>query len=114
MPRHLEARRQWLQQEGVTQVAMASTGVFWKPVLNRLEEHIEQVMVVNAQHVKNVPGRKTDVRDAEWIAPLLQCGRLRPSFVPQRAMRERRELTRHRAALALQRAAVAHRIHKVL
>lgn len=114
MTRHLEALRQWLHQEGVTHVAMESTGVFWKPVMNLLEEHFEQVMVVNAQHVKNVPGRKTDVRDAEWIAQLLQCGLLRPSFVPERAQRERRELTRHRAALAQQRAAVANRIHKVL
>jgi transposase len=114
MTRNLHARREWLRREGVTHVAMESTGVFWKPVMNLLEGHFEQVMVVNAQHVKNVPGRKTDIRDAEWIAQLLQCGLLRPSFVPARAQRQRRDLTRHRATLAEERTAVANRIHKVL
>jgi transposase len=114
MTRNLRALREWLQHEGVTRVAMESTGVFWKPVVNLLEGHFEQVMVVNAQHVKNVPGRKTDIRDAEWIAQLLQCGLLRPSFVPERVTRQRRDLTRHRATLAAQRAAVANRLHKVL
>jgi transposase len=114
MTRNLHALREWLRREGVTHVAMESTGVFWKPVMNLLEGHFEQVMVVNAQHVKNVPGRKTDIRDAEWIAQLLQCGLLRPSFVPARAQRQRRDLTRHRATLAEERTAVANRIHKVL
>lgn len=114
MTRNLRALQEWLSGEGVTHVAMESTGVFWKPIVNILEGHFHQVMVVNAQHVKNVPGRKTDVRDAEWIAQLLQCGLLTPSFVPARDTRERRDLTRHRSKLAQQRASVANRIHKVL
>lgn len=114
MTRNLLALREGLRSEGVTHVAMESTGVFWKPVVNLLEGHFEQVMVVNAQHVKNVPGRKTDVKDAEWIAQLLQCGLLTPSFVPDRATREQRDLARHRAILARQRAAVANRLHKLL
>ena len=114
MTRNLRAMQEWLSSEGVTHIAMESTGVFWKPIFNILDGHFEQVMVVNAQHVKNVPGRKTDVKDAEWIAQLLQCGLLRPSFVPERGTRERRDLTRHRSKLAGQRASVANRIHKVL
>jgi transposase len=73
----------WLADPGVRQVAMESTGVYWKPVYNLLEPHFE-VMLVNAQHIKQVPGRKTDVRDCQWIAQLLQHGLLRPSFVPPR------------------------------
>jgi transposase len=114
MTRHLVALREWLRQAEVTHVAMESTGVFWKPVYNVLEGHFAQVVLVNAQHVKNVPGRKTDVGDAEWIAQLLQCGLLRASFVPARGLRELRELTRHRTQLTQQQAAVANRIHKVL
>jgi transposase len=113
MTADLEALRAWLLQAGVTHVAMESTGVFWKPVFNVLEGHME-VWLVNAQHIKKVPGRKTDVKDAEWIAQLLQCGLLRPSFVPERAQRELRDLTRHRTKLVQQRSAVVNRVQKVL
>lgn len=114
MTRNLVALRDWLKAEGVTHVAMESTGVFWKPVVNILEGAFEQVMVVNAQHIKKVPGRKTDVIDAQWIAQLLQCGLLKASFVPDRSQRELRDLTRSRTKLTQQQAAVANRIHKVL
>jgi len=105
--------RQWLVELKVTHVAMESTGVYWQPVFNLLEGHF-QVWVVNAQHIKKVPGRKTDMKDAEWIAQLLQCGLLRPSFVPERAQRELRELTRHLTKLVQQRNSVDNRIQKVL
>lgn len=114
MTRNLLALRGWLKTAGVTHVAMESTGVFWKPVVNILEGHFEQVLVVNAQHIKKVPGRKTDVSDAEWIAQLMQCGLLKASFVPDRSQRELRDLTRSRTKLTQQHAAVANRIHKVL
>jgi transposase len=114
MTGNLEALLRWLEEAGVTHVAMESTGVFWKPVYNILEGHFKQVMVVNAQHIKRVPGRKTDVTDSEWIAQLLQCGLLKPSFVPDRTLRNLRDLTRSRTKLAQQQAAVANRIHKVL
>lgn len=103
----------WLSEQGVTCVAMESTGVYWKPVHNLLEDDFE-VMVVNARHIKNVPGRKTDVKDAEWIASLLRLGLLRASFVPDRAQRELRELTRYRRSLIEERSRVANRIQKVL
>lgn len=105
--------RQWLAQEQVTHAAMESTGVYWQPVFNILEGHFE-VWVVNAQHIKKVPGRKTDMKDAEWIAQLLQCGLLKPSFVPDRQQRELRDLTRQQTKLLQQRSAVANRIQKVL
>lgn len=85
--------RHWLKAVGVTHVAMESTGIYWKPIFNVLEGHLE-VLLVNAQHLKAVPGRKTDVKDAEWIADLLQHGLLRPSFVPPGWQREVRDLTR--------------------
>jgi len=112
--RHLEALRAWLQAEHVTHVAMESTGVFWKPVYNCLEDHFAQVLLVNAQHIKQVPGRKTDVKDSEWIAQLLQFGLLRGSFVPARAQRDLRDLTRHRTTLVQERNRVVNRLHKVL
>lgn len=105
--------RYWLAQEQVTHVAMESTGVYWQPIFNILEGHFE-VWVVNAQHIKKVPGRKTDMKDAEWIAQLLQCGLLKPSFVPDREQRELRDLTRQQTKLVQQRDAVANRIQKVL
>jgi transposase len=105
--------RQWLAEEAVTRVAMESTGVYWQPVFNVLEGHFE-VWVVNAQHIKKVPGRKTDMKDAEWIAQLLQCGLLRPSFVPDRQQRELRDLTRQQTKLVQQRNAADNRIQKVL
>src|SRR5947209_19193181 len=105
--------RTFLKDSGVTHVAMDSTGSFWKPIFNILEWHLE-VLVVNAQHLKAVPGRKTDVKDAEWIADLLQHGLLRPSFVPPAPQRELRELTRYRSSLIADRARVINRLQKVL
>ncbi|MBM2803765.1 MAG: family transposase [Deltaproteobacteria bacterium] len=105
--------RQWLAEAQVTHVAMESTGVYWQPVFNLLEGHFE-AWLVNAQHIKKVPGRKTDMKDAEWIAQLLQCGLLRPSLVPERKQRELRDLTRQRTKLVQQRNAVNNRIQKVL
>src|SRR6201981_252187 len=96
--------REWLQASGVTHVAMESTGVYWKPVFNLLEDHGMELLVVNARHVKAVPGRKTDVKDAEWLAGLLQHGLLKASFIPDRESRERRELVRYRRSLVEQRA----------
>ena len=113
MTRDLLALSDWLAAEGVTHVAMESTGVFWKPIYNILEGQFE-ILLVNARHVKNVPGRKTDVKDCEWIAQLLQCGLLRASFIPPKPQRELRDLTRTRTQLTREMAAVANRIHKVL
>ena len=92
---------------------MESTGVFGRPVFNVLHDRCE-VLVVNAQHIKAVPGRKTDVKDAEWIAELLQYGLLRGSFIPSQAQRELRDLTRHRTTLVQERARVINRLQKVL
>ena len=103
----------WLAREGVTHVAMESTGEYWKPVWNILEDQFE-TLLVNAQHIKQVPGRKTDVKDSEWIAQLPQHGLLRGSFVPPAPQRELRELTRQRTQLMHQKASVANRIQKVL
>ena len=108
----LLALADWLAGAGVIHVAMGSTGVYWKPVSHLLEGRFE-VLLVNAQHIKQVPGRKTDVRDCEWIAQLLQHGLLRASFVPPAPIRELRDLTRHRVQLVQERAAVANRIQKV-
>ncbi len=105
--------RQWLTDLGVTHVAMESTASYWKPIFNMLEGHLN-VLVINAQHVKAVPGRKTDVKDAEWIADLLQHGLLRPSFVPPAAQRELRELTRYRMSLSEERARLINRLQKTL
>jgi transposase len=113
MTRNLLALSDWLRAEGVTHVAMESTGVFWKPIYNILEGQFE-ILLVNARHIKNVPGRKTDVKDCEWIAQLLQCGLLRASFIPPKPQRELRDLTRMRTQLTGEMAAVANRIHKVL
>src|SRR5438128_12640215 len=103
----------WLRECGVTHVAMESTGVYWKPVWNILEGQFE-VLLVNAQHIKAVPGRKTDQKDSEWIADLLQHGLLRGSFVPPRETRELRDLTRYRVSLAEECNRIANRIQKVL
>ena len=105
--------KDWLSEYKVTQVAMESTGVFWKPIYNLLEDDFE-VMIVNAQHIKAVPGRKTDVKDAEWIADLLRHGLVRASFVPDREQRELREVVRYRRGLIQQRADLINRIQKVL
>jgi transposase len=103
----------WLLAASVPLIAMESTGVYWKPVFNILEGHV-RVLLVNAEHVKQVEGRKTDVKDCAWIAQLLQHGLLRPSFVPERPVRDLRDLTRQRAQLTGERSAAANRIQKVL
>jgi len=103
----------WLRGHGVTEVAMESTGVYWRPVYAGLETRV-RVMLVNARHVKMVPGRKTDVRDCEWLAQLLECGLLRASFVPPRAVRDLRDLTRLRKALIRERGHQVTRIEKTL
>ena len=113
MTRDILALADWLATGEVTHVAMESTGVYWKPIYNILEGRFE-ILLVNARHVKHVPGRKTDVKDCQWLAQLLQCGLLRGSFVPDRPQREMRDLTRHRSQLVHQAAAVANRIHKIL
>jgi transposase len=104
----------WLVAAGCTHVAMESTGSFWKPPYNLLEGVVEQVLVVNAAHIKQVPGRKTDVKDAEWIADLLRHGLLRASFIPDRPQRALRELTRYRTSLIRERSAEVNRLQKVL
>jgi transposase len=103
----------WLQQAGCTHVAMESTGVYWKPIYNILEGHLE-VVVVNAQHLKGVPGRKTDVLDADWLAECFQLGLLKASFIPPAPVRELRDLTRYRTSLIRERARTANRLQKVL
>ena len=96
----------WLTRSGVTQVAMESTGVFWKPLWNLLEDRFA-LLLVNAQHVKAVPGRKTDAKDCAWLADLRRHGLLKASFVPDRPARELRELSRYRSALIEERAAMS-------
>lgn len=113
MTRQLEAMAEWLAGEGVTHVAMESTGVYGKPIYNILEGRFT-ILLVNARHRKQVPGRKTDVKDCQWIAQLLQHGLLRGSFVPPRGQRELRELTRHRTQLVGEKTRIANRIHKTL
>lgn len=103
----------WLAEERVTHVAMEGTGVYWKPVYNLLEDSFA-LLLANARHIKAVPGRKTDVRDCEWIADLLRHGLIRGSFVPDRPQREIRELTRYRTSLIRERTAEANRLQKSL
>ncbi len=103
----------WLQQCGVTHVAMESTAIYWRPVFNVLEE-AHTIILVNAQHIKAVPGRKTDVRDAEWLADLLRHGLLQPSFIPPAPIRNLRDLTRYRKTLIGERTQEINRLHKVL
>ena len=105
----------WLVEQGVTHVAMESTGVYWKPVFHALCEAEEiEVLLVNARHVKNVPGRKTDVKDSAWLARLLECGLLRGSFVPPKDIAAIRELTRYRKKLIESRTSELQRLSKVL
>jgi transposase len=111
--RELVSLREWLLSEGCTHVAMESTGVYWKPVYVILEGAF-QIVVANAQQVKKVPGRKTDVKDAEWIADLLCHGLLRSSFVPPKPIRELRDLTRYRRKLVESQAAERNRLLKLL
>lgn len=104
----------WIKSKGCTHVAMESSGVYWKPIYNLLETEDIEAMVVNARHIKNVPGRKTDVKDAEWIAELLQHGLLNNSFIPDREQRELRELIRYRKSLIGERSREVNRLQKVL
>lgn len=110
----IKALAAWLHEQAIGVVAMESTGVYWKPLYNLLEQGGLELLVVNAQHMKAVPGRKTDVKDAEWIADLLRHGLLRGSFIPDRAQRELRELAAYRHSLIEERAREANRIQKVL
>lgn len=105
---------EWLLAGGVSHVAMESSGVYWKPVYNLLEDQGMELLVVNARHVKAVPGRKTDMKDAEWLAELLQHGLLKGSLIPDRQGRERRELVRYRRSLVEQRAHLVQRMQKLL
>jgi len=105
--------KEWLQENGITHVAMESTGVYWKPVFNILEDRLE-VILVNARHVKNVPGRKTDVQDSEWLCKLLRSGLVKGSFIPPRDIRELRDLTRHKRKLIQAITAEKQRVEKVL
>ena len=113
MTADLLALSDWLAAAGVTQVALESTGVYWRPIWNILETRF-QMLLVNARHIKQVPGRKTDVKDSEWIAELLQHGLLKGSFIPPAPQRALRELTRQRTQLMRQKATVSNRIQKVL
>src|SRR5450432_4164370 len=109
----LIALRDWLKQDGCVLVAMESTGVYWKPVYEMLEDHFE-LMVANARHIKNVPGRKTDVKDCEWISDLARYGLICRSFVPPQDIRDLRELNRYRRKLAQVQTGERNRLIKVL
>jgi transposase len=109
----LVALREWLQAYGVTHVALESTGVYWKPVYYMLEDAFT-LLLINMQELKRVPGRKTDVKDSEWLAQLLECGLLRSSFVPPPPIRELRDLTRYRVQQVRDRAREVNRLCKVL
>ena len=105
--------RDWLTESGCTHAAIESTGVYWKPVFNILESAVE-VILINPEHARALRGRKTDVKDSEWLADLLRHGLLRPSFIPPLEIRELRELTRYRESLVREQSAVANRIQKVI
>lgn len=109
----LLALSDWLTEAGCTHAAVESTGVYWKPVFDILEGSLE-VVLVNARHARAVPGRKTDVRDCEWLADLLRHGLLRPSFIPPPEIRELRELTRYRQTLVREQTALANRVQKLI
>ena len=111
--RELREMRDWMKAAGCTLVAMESTGVYWKPIHAELEGHFE-IIVGNAHHIKNVPGRKTDVKDCDWIADLARHGLIASSFVPPRAIRDLRDLTRYRRKLVQTRAAERNRLIKLL
>jgi transposase len=113
MTRDLLACKDWLESEDCTYVAMESSGVYWKPVFNILEDSME-VILANARHIKNVPGRKTDVKDCEWIAQLLRHGLIKGSFIPPKPIRELRDLTRYRRKLIQTKSSELNRIHKLL
>lgn len=109
----LEELRDWLVQQGCSHAGMEATGVYWKPVYNVLETKLS-LLVANAEHIKAVPGRKTDVKDAEWIAELVRHGLVRASFIPERDQRDLRELTRYRTALTQDRSRAVNRLQKTL
>lgn len=109
----LEQLIQWLRQSKITHVAMESTGVYWKPVYYVLEGHFD-IILVNARHIKNVPGHKTDKKDSEWIAQLLLSGLLKRSFIPKAETRELRALYRHRKKLINQRSREKNRLQNIL
>jgi transposase len=111
--RDLQRLREWLEEQGVTHVAMEATGVLWKPVCHELEDGFE-TLLVNARHVKMIPGRKTDVADAAWLAQLLECGLLRGSFIPPPPIRRLRDLTRYRKRLVQDRTREGQRVEKIL
>ena len=113
MTADLIALREWLQAYGVTHVALESTGVYWKPVYYILEGAFE-LLLINMRNLKHVPGRKTDVKDSEWLAQLLECGLLRGSFVPPIPIRELRDITRYRVQQTRERSREVNRLHKVL
>ncbi len=112
--RSLTELKDWLLGNGVTHVAMESTGVYWKPVYHVLEHTSIKVWIVNARHIKYVPGHKTDKRDSAWICKLLLAGLLKPSYIPPRKQRELRDLTRYRTKLIQQAASEKNRINRVL
>lgn len=114
MTRDLLGFTEWITDNGCTHVAMESTGVYWKPIYNLLEASDLEVLVVNAKHIKAVPGRKTDVKDAEWIGDLLRHGLLQGSYIPDRDQRELRELIRYRKSLIQERSREINRMQKVL
>lgn len=109
----LEALKQWLKRNGITHIALESTGVYWKPIFNILEEEFE-ILLVNARHIKHVPGRKTDVSDSEWICKLLRAGLLKGSFIPPKDIRELRDLTRYEQKLTQAISSEKNRIQKIL
>ncbi|MGB7919403.1 MAG: IS110 family transposase, partial [Desulfobacterales bacterium] len=113
MTQDLLACRDWLISEGCTHAVVESTGVYWKPLFNVLEETIE-VVLANARHIKNVPGRKTDVKDCEWLAQLLRHGLVKGSFIPPKPIRQLRDLTRYRQKLVQQRSSELNRLQKFL
>jgi transposase len=115
MTADLDLLADWLAERGITDVVMEATGVYWKPVYNVLERRGGlRLVVANAAHLKAVPGRKTDVKDAVWLARLLRHGLVSPSFIPDREQRELRELTRYRTALIRERAGEVNRLQKTL
>lgn len=105
--------KEWLRKHGVTHIAMESTGVYWKPIFNVMGDDF-QILLVNARHVKNIPGHKTDKRDSRWLAKLLLCGLLKGSFIPARTIRELRDLTRYKTKLTNQVSADKNRFLKIL
>jgi transposase len=110
----LESLKQWLKSEEISHIAMESTGIYWRPVFNVLEDEQWELLLVNAGHIKNVPGRKTDVKDCEWICKLLRAGLLRGSFIPQEEIRQLRSFTRYQKTIQHQIQGEKNSVHKLL